>query len=342
MHGTVRTEQVSAAADDCDPVGSALLARWRERVAGRAVRVALTDGDDPRAVRAAVNLHEEGLLVPRLVGHRDTMERVAGCGVPADVVCEPDDLAREPAVARALDAAFAGKALQQRRSADADPVLLTAAALQAGIVDCGVAGAARSTTDVLRAGLRVIGLQEHVATLSSSFLMVLPDGRALTFADCAVLPDPSERQLADIAVAAAATHEALTGAEPLVAMLSFSTLGSAEHEVVGRVRSATDLVRRRRPEVLVDGELQFDAAVVEAVSAHKAPGSEVAGQANVLVFPNLGAGNIGYKITERFGGALALGPILQGLRAPLNDLSRGCSVADVEVVSLVSAMQALR
>src|SRR5699024_1477989 len=138
------------------------------------------------------------------------------------------------------------------------------------------------------------------------------------------------------------THKTLTDVEPLVAMLSFSTLGRAEHEVVGRVRAATHLVRGRVPEVPVDGELQFDAAVVEAVSAHKAPTSEVAGQANVLVFPNLGAGNIGHKITERLGGALALGPILQGLRAPLNDLSRGCSVADLEVLALVSAVQTLR
>jgi phosphotransacetylase len=169
----------------------------------------------------------------------------------------------------------------------------------------------------------------------------LPDGRVLAFADCAVLPDPDPDQLADIAVSAAATYRSLTGRQPVVAMLSFSTQGSAEHRSVDKVRAATRLVRSRVRDLAVDGELQLDAALVAAVAQAKAPGSAVAGHANVLVFPNLDAGNIGYKIAERLGGATALGPILQGLAAPFHDLSRGCDSRDIEIMAMISGMQAL-
>jgi phosphotransacetylase len=221
-----------------------------------------------------------------------------------------------------------------------DPAFLAAACVSAGMASAAVAGATQPTGDVLRAALQVIGLAPASRLLSSSFLLLPREGPPLAFGDCAVVPEPDEDQLADIAVATADTYASLTGRTPHVAMLSFSTHGSAEHESVRRVRSATDLVRERRPDLNVDGELQLDAALVESVALAKAQGSTVAGHANVLIFPNLAAGNIGYKIAQRLGGAEAFGPIIQGLAAPMNDLSRGCSTDDVVSVAVLSALQA--
>ncbi|TCP50993.1 phosphotransacetylase [Tamaricihabitans halophyticus] len=221
-----------------------------------------------------------------------------------------------------------------------DAVWIAALLLRTGDVDAAVAGAARPTADVLRAGIRVIGLDPDIGTVSSCFLMVLPDGSQFAYADCAVVPEPDANQLADIAIATSRSFHSLTELEPSVAMLSFSTAGSASHANVAKVRLATEAARERVRDLAVDGELQLDAAVVPAVGRRKAPRSSVAGQANVLIFPNLDAGNIAYKTTERFGGAAAIGPIVQGLAAPLNDLSRGCSVADIVGLATVSAVQA--
>jgi phosphotransacetylase len=317
--------------------------RWQAAVRGTDRIIGLADGEDIRAIQAAHRLHRQNTVVPRLVGRTKEIQRVAErAGIPLtdDVIIDTDDLAADENIREMLKDRLANRRWRIA-AALLDPVSLAAAALRLGDLHGCVAGATRPTADVLRAGLRVVGLTPGLRTLSSAFLMVWPDGRTLTFSDCAVVPDPTAAELADIALAASATHLRLAEQEPVVAMLSFSTQGSASHPRVDTVQAATEMVRAIAPDLHVDGDLQFDAALIAEVGASKAPGSRVAGRANVLVFPNLDAGNIGYKIAQRLGGATAVGPILQGIAAPLNDLSRGCDSRDVELMAVVSAVQSL-
>jgi phosphate acetyltransferase len=230
-----------------------------------------------------------------------------------------------------------GVTIEQARSTIQQDLFFAAMMVKENLADGSVAGSASATADVMRAGIQCIGMPEGISIVSSFFLMLFPD-KNYSFADCAVVPDPDEKQLADIAISTADNLRKLTGEEPIVAMLSFSTKGSAKHDAIDKVLNATQIIRTKRPDINVDGELQFDAAVIESIGKKKAPGSNAAGKANVLIFPDLNSGNIGYKIAQRWGKAEAVGPIIQGLKKPFFDLSRGCSVDDIVNTTAIAAL----
>ena len=310
----------------------------------------LPEGLEPRTLKAAQILLENGMVGSlTLIGSPEEVHAAAkreGADISRATVVDPAASDRLEAYAGEYYELrkHKGMELEAAKSEITDPLKWGAMMVRLGDADAMVAGAESSTADVLRASFTIIKTSPGVKSASSCFVMKTPDAQwgvdgHLIFSDCATIPDPTPEQLAEIAISAAESCRTFLEADPVVAMLSFSTKGSADHELVEKVRSALGMVKEKAPDLAVDGELQLDAAVVESVGKKKAPDSPVAGKANVLIFPDLNAGNIGYKLVQRLGAAEAYGPFLQGFAKPVSDLSRGASVEDIVNTSAATLCQ---
>ncbi len=315
-------------------------------------RIILPESTEERTLKAADHILKEGIAQIILLGRPDEINQAAAeynlKNIENATIIDPGNNDKKQTYIDLLVKAREHKGMTKEEAAEhvLNPLCLSPLMIKNGDADGSVAGAKNSTGDVLRPAFRILKTKPGINIVSGAFFMTLKDksfgeNGLLVFADGAVNPNPNEEQLAEIAISTADTTTKITGIEPRVAMLSFSTYGSSEHELAEKVANATNIAREKRPDLRIDGELQADAALVEKIGRRKAKGSDIAGKANVLIFPSLEAGNIGYKLVQRLANATATGPVLQGLAAPINDLSRGCSVQDImDMVAITSNMAA--
>ena len=323
-----------------------------ERAKANKQRIVLPEGTEERTLKAADRLLADEVVEVILIGNPDEIKALAEkhglTNIDKATIIDPINNPRKEVYANLLFELrkSKGMTIEKATALAEDPLYLGTLIIKNGDADGEVAGAQNTTGDVLRPALQIIKTTPGISVVSGAFLMFTPkaeygENGLLVFADCAVMPNPNAQELAQIAVSTARTARAIAAIEPRVAMLSFSTKGSAKNELVDKVVEATRLAQEMAPEFAIDGELQADAAIVPSVGSSKAPGSAIAGRANTLVFPTLEVGNIAYKLVQRLAGAEAVGPVLQGIAAPVNDLSRGCSVDDIYKLVAITATQAI-
>jgi len=328
-----------------------LINKIKENARKHGMRIVLPEGTEIRTLKAADQVIEEGLARIILIGNPDAIMKLAAennlKNIGKAVIVNPAQHEKMNQYIDMLVEIRKSKGLSREEAANLllDPLYLSVMMIKAGDADGEVAGADNATGDVLRPAFQIVKTLPGISVVSGAFIMILPDKEfgedgLMVFADCAVHPNPTARELAEIAVATGNTTRAIAGFEPRIAMLSFSTKGSAKHEMVDKVVEATRIAKEMAPDMMIEGELQSDAAIIPEIGQKKAPGSKIAGHANVLVFPTLETGNIAYKLVQRMAHAEAIGPVLQGMAAPINDLSRGCSVSDIVNLVAITANQA--